>query len=1038
MDSGTNDLLPVESVSKCRDPSKRASLQSGISEFSFENSSDSTEPQHSLTQTIATSRSMDKLQSPTKPSSKLEQLVKKNNDLESRFVDQNMLISALRAHIRLLETTLRDNSIDVPPFTEPTILKEAVIRSLNIDPARSKNLDKLSLPPRSADRLKTTRSPDAQRTASSRSQDASRQLDERNEGDTSTNTILGAANKPVEEKEDDLNEDYSLMVAKEEQGSITPTSEVISMHNEELPEPDDIADVLSPDSSRINVDWNATIEALKSSAEDEPVVQTVDNKVQMTPYSGRIASPSPYKSHSDSLSPQGSNISSSITTPQIIANTTIPQASIPSPQSHRNMPPVSPIKFTSQRPYANREPSSGSLPITPAISIRAPSVSGPSSHTTEQLPTPTAPPADQTPLSRSNLYDPFTADFRQQAYRDYTENSTPQSIQQSFTSQQQPQEQPSYNPQDQPLPPTPTYPSDVPLFVDPAHLGTVKPEIISTIHGNPTKKSDDPYVSIAVLDRQTNKEMWRFRKSLSQIVLLDTEIRPMINSFSLPPVPEKSLFLTNIPTKVDSRRTRIKDYFATLFSIPNIPLDGAYKLARFMSLDVINLLDESNMDVLKEGWLLRRAKGLGNNWKARYCQLDGPFINVYDGPDGQMVEIIKLQGSQIGRQPDDLKGSDDKSAFRHAFAVMEPKKGLKSGSFTKHIFCAETDIERDLWVNVLVQLLDTDAGSSYISGSGQSIYSSESTTVESVATPMKENGVSPASMSQSSPVKEPLSSAASIDLRDPELAAKEAKRQKKRSFFPFSKKQVNDQMEMYRQQQESPNSILESSIERSLQGMDLNSPVLNKTTVFQNELTTVVSLSSHEMYGVAVPSIVFRCLSYLIDRSAVYEEGIFRLSGSSAMIKQLRSEFDQTHDVDFNALEPRPDINTVAGLLKLWLRELPSNILTKDLYPRFKDCCGNIRDPAQLAREYSKLAMELPRENIAVLYALFKFLNDVINNKDSNKMNLRNLCIVFSPTLNIATDVIVPFLVDFRCVFEGGEPVDMAQREDVDLNIPTF
>jgi RalA-binding protein 1 len=41
-----------------------------------------------------------------------------------------------------------------------------------------------------------------------------------------------------------------------------------------------------------------------------------------------------------------------------------------------------------------------------------------------------------------------------------------------------------------------------------------------------------------------------------------------------------------------------------------------------------------------------------------------------------------------------------------------------------------------------------------------------------------------------------------------------------------------------------------------------------------------------------LPAIVFRCISYLEKRGAASEEGIFRLSGSSAVIKALKDRFD--------------------------------------------------------------------------------------------------------------------------------------------------
>ncbi len=50
------------------------------------------------------------------------------------------------------------------------------------------------------------------------------------------------------------------------------------------------------------------------------------------------------------------------------------------------------------------------------------------------------------------------------------------------------------------------------------------------------------------------------------------------------------------------------------------------------------------------------------------------------------------------------------------------------------------------------------------------------------------------------------------------------------------------------------------------------------------------SLSVAEIAG--LPAIVFRCIQYLEAKKAEQEEGIYRLSGSSAVIKALKDRFN--------------------------------------------------------------------------------------------------------------------------------------------------
>lgn len=79
---------------------------------------------------------------------------------------------------------------------------------------------------------------------------------------------------------------------------------------------------------------------------------------------------------------------------------------------------------------------------------------------------------------------------------------------------------------------------------------------------------------------------------------------------------------------------------------------------------------------------------------------------------------ITLTYAQIGRQqsPDNKQDSGeskegpvDPNSYRHAFLILEPKKGQtvadakrNPSSVTRHVLCAETDDERDEWVDALL------------------------------------------------------------------------------------------------------------------------------------------------------------------------------------------------------------------------------------------------------------------------------------------------------------------------------------------------
>ena len=59
---------------------------------------------------------------------------------------------------------------------------------------------------------------------------------------------------------------------------------------------------------------------------------------------------------------------------------------------------------------------------------------------------------------------------------------------------------------------------------------------------------------------------------------------------------------------------------------------------------------------------------------------------------------------------------DDENAYRHAFLIIEAKKG-PSGSNIRHVLCASSDRDRDAWVDVLVRYVAGGFDDSYASGS---------------------------------------------------------------------------------------------------------------------------------------------------------------------------------------------------------------------------------------------------------------------------------------------------------------------------------
>jgi RalA-binding protein 1 len=150
------------------------------------------------------------------------------------------------------------------------------------------------------------------------------------------------------------------------------------------------------------------------------------------------------------------------------------------------------------------------------------------------------------------------------------------------------------------------------------------------------------------------------------------------------------------------------------------------------------------------------------------------------------------------------------------------------------------------------------------------------------------------------------------------------------------------------------------------------------------------SIEAAQAVGVdtELPAVMYRCIEYLTFKDAISEEGIFRLSGSNTVIKALRDRFNTEGDVDLVEDQRNYDIHAVASLLKLYLRELPASILTRELHLEFLQCLE--LNPKDKIIKLNVLVNRLPRPNRVLLQALSEFLLSIVNNADVNKMNVRN------------------------------------------------
>lgn len=88
-------------------------------------------------------------------------------------------------------------------------------------------------------------------------------------------------------------------------------------------------------------------------------------------------------------------------------------------------------------------------------------------------------------------------------------------------------------------------------------------------------------------------------------------------------------------------------------------------------------------------------------------------------------------------------------------------------------------------------------------------------------------------------------------------------------------------------------------------------------------------------------------------------------------------------------------------------------------------------DPQERIKELSRLIAALPLANYSLLRALTAHLILIVQNCSVNKMTMRNVGIVFSPTLGIPAGVFSLMMGEFNRVFNVDDSSSVTPTEDV-------
>ncbi|XP_065123383.1 rho GTPase-activating protein 23 isoform X3 [Paramisgurnus dabryanus] len=145
-----------------------------------------------------------------------------------------------------------------------------------------------------------------------------------------------------------------------------------------------------------------------------------------------------------------------------------------------------------------------------------------------------------------------------------------------------------------------------------------------------------------------------------------------------------------------------------------------------------------------------------------------------------------------------------------------------------------------------------------------------------------------------------------------------------------------------------------------------------------------------------IPQIVEICCGLVEDMGLEYT-GIYRVPGNNAVVSSLQDQLNKGAEINI-ADEKWQDLNVVSSLLKSFFRKLPEPLFTDDKYNDFIEA-NRKENPSDRLRTMKKLIRDLPDYYFHTLKFLVGHLKTVADNSEKNKMEPRNLALVFGPTL---------------------------------------
>uniref|UniRef100_A0A673MB52 SLIT-ROBO Rho GTPase-activating protein 3-like n=1 Tax=Sinocyclocheilus rhinocerous TaxID=307959 RepID=A0A673MB52_9TELE len=162
--------------------------------------------------------------------------------------------------------------------------------------------------------------------------------------------------------------------------------------------------------------------------------------------------------------------------------------------------------------------------------------------------------------------------------------------------------------------------------------------------------------------------------------------------------------------------------------------------------------------------------------------------------------------------------------------------------------------------------------------------------------------------------------------------------------------------------------------------------------------------------GQQIPLVVESCIRF-INLHGLHHEGIFRVPGSQTEVNHIRDAFERGEDP---LTDSESDIDSVAGVLKLYFRGLEKALFPEESFSQLMECV-QMENMTEKVAQIKTVVSSFPRPVVIVMRYLFAFLHHVSQYSDENMMQPYNLAVCFGPSL-------------LRVVEMGGDEVTLAPQ----------